>query len=121
MILAVTAMLTFAHADVPPALVAVREAVRTWRDCVSDGLDRRRDLTRAGGDVYGLADIILAECRPQQEAAFAARSRWVEDLELSPAAEAVVLRRNERDVRSMNNLILLRARRSAQAIDQGWD
>jgi len=121
MILAFAAALAFAHADLPPAPMEVREAVQMWRDCVFDGLNRRTSLTRRGDDPHALARTILAECRPQQEAAFTARSQWVEGLDLTPEAQAVVLRRNERDVRSMHDSIIFRARRSGSGSGQDWD
>jgi hypothetical protein len=121
MILALAASLMVAHGDLPSPPMEVSQAVRTWRDCVFDGLNRRTSLTRRGEDPYELASTILAECRPQQEAAFTARSQWVEGLELSPEAQAVVLRRNERDVRSLHDSIIFRARRSASGSEQDWE
>ena len=120
MILALAGLIVAAHADLPPAPLQVREATEMWRACVSDGLSQRTSATRADRDVYGLASAILAECRPQQEAAFTARAQWVEGLELGPAEAAVALRRNEREIRAMHDSIVIRARRT-RAYDQAWE
>lgn len=119
MILALAGLLIAAHADLPPAPTEVREATQLWRACVTDGLSRRANAARSDRDVYGLASSILAECRPQQEVAFAARAQWVEALGLSPDERMVALRRNERDVRAMQASIVMRAR--SRTYDQGWE
>ena len=121
MILALNAALALAHVDLPRPPMAVSEAARTWRTCVSDGMSRRADLTRGGSDVYELASVILAECRPAQDAVFAARAQWVEGLDLSPEEQAAALRRNERDVRSMHDMIIMRARRYSRGSEQDWE
>ncbi len=120
MILALAGLLAAAHADLPPAPTAVREANQVWRACVTEGLSRRANAARAERDVYGLASSILAECQPQQNAALAARAQWVEALDLGPAEAAVALRRNERDVRAMHDSIIMRARRS-RAYGEDWE
>ena len=121
MILALAASLIFAHGDLPSPPMEVSQAVRNWRDCVSDGLRRRTDFSRSRGNPYELASTILAECRPQQDAAFTARAQWVEGLELSPEAQAVALRRNERDVRAMHDRIIFRVRRATHESGQDWE
>jgi hypothetical protein len=120
MFLALAGLIMATHADLPPAPLQVREATEMWRACVSDGLSRRTNAARADRDVYGMAGTILAECRPQQEAAFTARAQWVEGLELSPAEAADALRRNAHEVRAMHDSIVIRARRT-RAYDQAWE
>lgn len=121
MILALAASLMSAHGDLPRPPLAVNQAVQSWRVCVSDRLNRRAGLARGRVDVHDLASAILAECRPQQDAAFAARAQWVEGLELSQENEAVIQRRNARDVRSMHDSIIFRARRASPGSEQDWD
>ena len=55
MFLELVATMLASHADLPRPPLEVHEAVRSWRDCVSDGLNRRAGLIRAGGDVHDLA------------------------------------------------------------------
>jgi hypothetical protein len=120
MLLALTMALALVRADLPPAPAEVRAAARVWRECVSDGLNRRTHIAR-GGDYDALANDILAECRDEQDAAFAARRRWIAQLALGAAETAAALSRNEREVRSMRDMIVMRARRSSQAYDEAWD
>jgi hypothetical protein len=121
MFLMLAATLLASHADLPRPPLEVSAAARSWRDCVVDGLNRRTGLIRARRDVYDLAGAILAECRPQQDAALTARARWVEGLDLGAAETAAALQRNEREVRSMRDSIIMRASRATRDGNPDWD